>query len=188
MLPSCRYSYFSNSINLKQNAENHLLFHQNINILWRCKLSVEIFRWIVRENIEAFVKMKINCVDISRKFLTWVRQFLNSTGILVPVTINHATTCHETCHVSAWPRHGAEVGGQLACAGCGGVVCWRGSWPTEARAASAWAWTWSLDLTRYWTQGQHQARPSHRAPARLNESFFFVHHWASVDFSILILG
>ena len=132
----------------------------------------------------AFVKIRINCVDISRKFLTWVRQFLNSTGILVPVTINHATTCHETCHVSAWPRHGAEVGGQLACAGCGGVVCWRGSWPTEARAASAWAWTWSLDLTRYWTQGQHQARPSHRAAARLNESFFFVHHWASVDVSI----
>ena len=63
-------------------------------------------------------------------------------------------------------------------------MCWRGSWPTEARAASAWAWTWSLDLTRYWTQGQHQARPSHRAPARLNESFFFVHHLALVDVSI----
>ena len=135
---------------------------------------------------EAFVKIKINCVDISRKFLTWVRQFLNSTGILVPVTINHATTCHETCHVSCVRVTSSRCGGWRPTGVCrvwrGGVL--GGSWPTEARAASAWAWTWSLDLTRYWTQGQHQARPSHRAPARFNESFFFVHHRALVDVSI----
>ena len=72
---------------------------------------------------EAFVKIKINCVDISRKFLTWVRQFLNSTGILVPVTINHATTCHETCHVSRVRVTSSRCGGWRPTGVC---RVWRG--------------------------------------------------------------